>query len=73
MGADEEGEGQKGMRHPLQSYWEYMVYLFRRMDVVDEQTRFEHSYRDYLQAPLQPLMDNLGGRGLSQTPTRQTR
>ena len=49
-----------GVKHPLHRYWEYMVYLFRRMDAVDEQTRFEHSYRDYLQAPLQPLMDNLG-------------
>ncbi|GJS57485.1 GTP binding protein [Tanacetum coccineum] len=29
------------------------------MDPLSEQERFEHGYRDFLQPPLQPLMDNL--------------
>jgi protein arginine N-methyltransferase 5 len=35
------------------------VYLFRKIDPVSEQELQEAGYRDYLQAPLQPLMDNL--------------
>eukprot|EP00241_Pyramimonas_parkeae_P004115 CAMPEP_0114238944 /NCGR_PEP_ID=MMETSP0058-20121206/8189_1 /TAXON_ID=36894 /ORGANISM="Pyramimonas parkeae, CCMP726" /LENGTH=666 /DNA_ID=CAMNT_0001351077 /DNA_START=112 /DNA_END=2109 /DNA_ORIENTATION=- len=45
--------------HAMRAYWEYVVYLFRRMDEVDENEQMMISYRDYLQAPLQPLMDNL--------------
>ncbi|EEH58924.1 uncharacterized protein MICPUCDRAFT_45363 [Micromonas pusilla CCMP1545] len=37
----------------------YVVYLFRKIDAVSEQELVESGYRDYLQAPLQPLMDNL--------------
>ncbi|KAJ7518054.1 hypothetical protein O6H91_21G052500 [Diphasiastrum complanatum] len=46
-------------RHPLKPYLEYIAYLYRRMEPPTEQERFEMSYRDFLQAPLQPLMDNL--------------
>jgi protein arginine N-methyltransferase 5 len=39
--------------------WEYLVYLFRKIPDATEQELVEAGYRDYLQAPLQPLMDNL--------------
>ncbi|PNW85217.1 hypothetical protein CHLRE_03g176550v5 [Chlamydomonas reinhardtii] len=48
-----------GESHPLRPYWEYLCFLFRRLEVVCEQERQEASYRDYLQVPLQPLQDNL--------------
>ncbi|XP_062164136.1 protein arginine N-methyltransferase 1.5 isoform X1 [Alnus glutinosa] len=46
-------------RHPLRSYLDYVGYLYQRMDPLPEQERFELGYRDFLQSPLQPLMDNL--------------
>lgn len=46
-------------RHPLKPYLEYIGHLYRRMPPLSEQERFELAYRDFLQAPLQPLMDNL--------------
>ncbi|XP_074334403.1 protein arginine N-methyltransferase 5 isoform X2 [Apium graveolens] len=46
-------------RHPLRPYLDYVGYLYQRMDVLSEQERFELGYRDFLQSPLQPLMDNL--------------
>ncbi|BBN09504.1 type II protein arginine methyltransferase [Marchantia polymorpha subsp. ruderalis] len=46
-------------KHPLKSYLEYVSHLYRKMDPPTEQERFEMGYRDFLQAPLQPLMDNL--------------
>ncbi|PHT95895.1 Protein arginine N-methyltransferase 5 [Capsicum annuum] len=46
-------------RHPLRSYLDYIAYLYQKMDPLPEQERFELGYRDYLQSPLQPLMDNL--------------
>ncbi|KAI9097442.1 hypothetical protein K1719_025213 [Acacia pycnantha] len=46
-------------RHPLRPYLDYVAYLYQRMDPIPEQERFELGYRDFLQAPLQPLMDNL--------------
>lgn len=45
--------------HPLRLYWEYVVHLFRGVEEATEQELLEMPYRDYLQAPLQPLMDNL--------------
>lgn len=48
-----------GESHPLRPYWEYLCFLFRRLEAVGEQERQEASYRDYLQVPLQPLQDNL--------------
>ncbi|KAK5817097.1 protein arginine N-methyltransferase 1.5 [Gossypium arboreum] len=46
-------------RHPLRSYLDYVGYLYQRMAPLSEQERIELGYRDFLQAPLQPLMDNL--------------
>ncbi|GMQ02526.1 hypothetical protein CsSME_00048712 [Camellia sinensis var. sinensis] len=46
-------------RHPLRPYLDYVAYLYQRMDPLPEQERFELGYRDFLQSPLQPLMDNL--------------
>ncbi|XP_024401652.1 protein arginine N-methyltransferase 5 isoform X2 [Physcomitrium patens] len=46
-------------RHHLRPYLEYISHLYRHMDPLTEQERFEIGYRDFLQAPLQPLMDNL--------------
>ncbi|EOY29107.1 SHK1 binding protein 1 isoform 2 [Theobroma cacao] len=46
-------------RHPLRSYLDYVGYLYQRMEPLSEQDRIELGYRDFLQAPLQPLMDNL--------------
>ncbi|KAF5456626.1 hypothetical protein F2P56_026091 [Juglans regia] len=46
-------------RHPLRPYLDYIGYLYQKMDPLPEQERFELGYRDFLQSPLQPLMDNL--------------
>ncbi|TKY74651.1 arginine N-methyltransferase 1.5 [Spatholobus suberectus] len=46
-------------RHSLRPYLDYVGYLYQRMDPLPEQERFELGYRDFLQSPLQPLMDNL--------------
>jgi hypothetical protein len=44
-----------GESHPMRPYWEYLAYLFRKLPVVPEEAAAENEYRDYLQAPLQPL------------------
>ncbi|KAG0166963.1 Protein arginine N-methyltransferase 5 [Apophysomyces sp. BC1034] len=41
------------------SYQEYIRYLNRNLPELDDVERFAVGYQDYLQAPLQPLMDNL--------------
>ncbi|GKA22946.1 protein arginine N-methyltransferase 1.5 [Tanacetum coccineum] len=46
-------------RHDLRPYLDYVGYLYQKMDPLSEQERFELGYRDFLQSPLQPLMDNL--------------
>eukprot|EP00850_Spirogloea_muscicola_P005195 SM000023S07651 [mRNA] locus=s23:659320:666064:- [translate_table: standard] len=46
-------------KHPLRPYLEYVAHLYRKLEPLSEQERFEMGYRDFLQAPLQPLMDNL--------------
>ncbi|XP_010927141.1 protein arginine N-methyltransferase 5 [Elaeis guineensis] len=46
-------------RHLLRPYLDYVAYLYQRIDPLPEQERFELGYRDFLQSPLQPLMDNL--------------
>ncbi|XP_068639169.1 protein arginine N-methyltransferase 5-like [Aristolochia californica] len=46
-------------RHSLRCYLDYVAFLYQRMDPLSEQERFELAYRDFLQSPLQPLMDNL--------------
>ncbi len=52
-------DGNNFPKHPLRPYLEYIAHLYRRMEPPTEQERFEIGYRDFLQAPLQPLMDNL--------------
>ncbi|XP_039117798.1 protein arginine N-methyltransferase 5 [Dioscorea cayenensis subsp. rotundata] len=47
------------IRHALRPYLDYVAYLYQSMDPLPEQERFEVGYRDFLQSPLQPLMDNL--------------
>ncbi|KAJ9525988.1 hypothetical protein QJQ45_009372 [Haematococcus lacustris] len=44
-----------GESHPLRPYWEYLAYLFRKLPAIPDELRQEMEYRDYLQAPLQPL------------------
>lgn len=46
-------------RHDLRPYLDYVGYLYQSMEPLSEQERFELGYRDFLQSPLQPLMDNL--------------
>ncbi|KAF7731918.1 hypothetical protein EC973_007749 [Apophysomyces ossiformis] len=41
------------------SYQEYIRFLNRNLPELDDVERFAVGYQDYLQAPLQPLMDNL--------------
>lgn len=48
-----------GELHPLRPYWEYLCYQFRKMEQLSSEEMTELNYRDYLQAPLQPLQDNL--------------
>ena len=45
--------------NPLKPYWEYLSFLFRRMEALSENEQAEFDYRDYLQSPLQPLQDHL--------------
>jgi protein arginine N-methyltransferase 5 len=40
-------------------YVQYMHFLYGKKDGMDAKALFEAPYLDYLQAPLQPLMDNL--------------
>lgn len=46
-------------RHPLRHHWEYLSYVFRHLPSLSITEIMEAPYRDYLQAPLQPLQDNL--------------
>ncbi|GAB2286444.1 Protein arginine N-methyltransferase 5 [Dionaea muscipula] len=46
-------------QHPLRLYLDYVGFLYQRMEPLPEQESFELGYRDFLQSPLQPLMDNL--------------
>ena len=43
----------------LACYVQYVHHLHRTTEPLTEQENFEKGYRDYLQAPLQPLFDNL--------------
>ena len=43
----------------LERHYNYMTYLFTTHDKLDEENRYEVTYRNYLQSPLQPLADNL--------------
>ncbi|KAL9226935.1 hypothetical protein vseg_002691 [Gypsophila vaccaria] len=53
--SDKEGD----KKHPLKLYLDYIGYLYQKMDPIPEQEQYELGYRDFLQSPLQPLMDNL--------------
>ncbi|KAH9759952.1 protein arginine N-methyltransferase 1.5 [Citrus sinensis] len=44
---------ESSQRHSLRPYLDYIAYLYQRMDPLPEQERFELSYRDFLQSPLQ--------------------
>lgn len=38
-----------GESHPLRPYWEYLCYLFRRLEDIGPQDIIETNYKDYLQ------------------------
>ncbi|PWZ25585.1 Protein arginine N-methyltransferase 5 [Zea mays] len=59
LSGDESYTEDSHVRHALTPYLEYIAYLYRKMDPLPEQERIEINYRDFLQSPLQPLMDNL--------------
>ncbi|XP_065210237.1 protein arginine N-methyltransferase 5 [Planococcus citri] len=40
-------------------YQQYINFLWQKVDFSSENTSFTHGYEDFLQIPLQPLMDNL--------------
>ncbi|XP_071737341.1 protein arginine N-methyltransferase 1.5-like [Rutidosis leptorrhynchoides] len=46
-------------KHDLRPYLDYVGHLYQKMEPLSEQEQFEINYRDFLQSPLQPLMDNL--------------
>ncbi|XP_069112607.1 protein arginine N-methyltransferase 5-like [Argopecten irradians] len=49
-------------RHPdkgVHAYQQYLDHLFQTQPTPDPVTQFAKGYEDYLQCPLQPLMDNL--------------
>jgi len=52
---DKESSGVEAVR----GYWGYISYLLRKQPPLDETEILEIPYRDFLQAPLQPLQDNL--------------
>eukprot|EP01091_Cochliopodium_minus_P015932 TRINITY_DN5805_c0_g1_i2.p1 TRINITY_DN5805_c0_g1~~TRINITY_DN5805_c0_g1_i2.p1 ORF type:complete len:381 (-),score=102.68 TRINITY_DN5805_c0_g1_i2:783-1925(-) len=51
--------GQPKHQEGLRVYVNYLNYLRTTRVPYTEQEKFEYPYRDYLQVPLQPLMDNL--------------
>ncbi|XP_071730514.1 protein arginine N-methyltransferase 1.5-like [Rutidosis leptorrhynchoides] len=54
-----DNHAQHAQKHGLRAYLEYVSYLYQKMEPLSEQEQFEIGYRDFLQSPLQPLMDNL--------------
>ncbi|CAH1778835.1 unnamed protein product, partial [Owenia fusiformis] len=49
-------------RHPekgIRSYQQYLEHLWQTREPLDPVAQFAKGYEDYLQCPLQPLMDNL--------------
>ncbi|XP_024517472.1 protein arginine N-methyltransferase 5 isoform X2 [Selaginella moellendorffii] len=53
------GQDNGNSQDPLILYRDYVANLYRKLDPLTTQEQFELGYRDFLQAPLQPLMDNL--------------
>ena len=45
--------------HPMKEYFRYIAHLFENVPPLSEQEVIERDYRDKVQAPLQPLADNL--------------
>ncbi|GAA0171773.1 protein modifying enzyme [Lithospermum erythrorhizon] len=56
---NDEDHSEGTQEHSLRAYLDYVGYLYQRLEPIPEQERIEIGYRDYLQSPLQPLMDNL--------------
>ncbi len=54
-----EGLSAEAAREGLGAYLQYLGFLLSRMPPLSEQARLEAPYHDYLQAPLQPLADDL--------------
>eukprot|EP00005_Dracoamoeba_jomungandri_P006704 CAMPEP_0174262836 /NCGR_PEP_ID=MMETSP0439-20130205/15796_1 /TAXON_ID=0 /ORGANISM="Stereomyxa ramosa, Strain Chinc5" /LENGTH=571 /DNA_ID=CAMNT_0015347827 /DNA_START=9 /DNA_END=1721 /DNA_ORIENTATION=+ len=52
-------KGLSSHKEGISPYLEYIRFMFRKMPRLTDQELFEGPYLDYLQAPLQPLMDNL--------------
>ena len=48
-----------GTMKSIRVHWEYLSYIFRKQPGLSEDDILEIPYRDFLQAPLQPLQDNL--------------
>uniref|UniRef100_M4C5E2 Protein arginine N-methyltransferase n=1 Tax=Hyaloperonospora arabidopsidis (strain Emoy2) TaxID=559515 RepID=M4C5E2_HYAAE len=51
--------GRPRHREKMLPYVQYLHFLYSKLPSQDRKTQFEAPYLDYLQAPLQPLMDNL--------------
>lgn len=51
---------------------QYLDHVRSRLFPLSEQDQFESPYYDYLQAPLQPLMDNLESQTVRQADMPQT-
>ena len=47
------------MDKDLKTYWQYLNHLHQTMPMPDPLEAFAKGFEDYLQAPLQPLIDNL--------------
>merc|ERR1712243_220668 len=45
--------------HQMKFYQQYLDHLYQQVPVGDPLQQFARGYEDYLQCPLQPLMDNL--------------
>ena len=58
-GAPKANGGETDESAALAYYIQYVHHLHRTIEPLTTQESFEKNYRDYLQAPLQPLFDNL--------------
>lgn len=51
--------GRSRVEKDLKTYWQYLNHLYQNMPLPNPLEAFAKGFEDYLQAPLQPLMDNL--------------
>eukprot|EP01100_Stratorugosa_tubuloviscum_P003408 TRINITY_DN1821_c3_g1_i1.p1 TRINITY_DN1821_c3_g1~~TRINITY_DN1821_c3_g1_i1.p1 ORF type:complete len:645 (-),score=289.85 TRINITY_DN1821_c3_g1_i1:119-2053(-) len=58
-GAPDTNVNNRFLKGGLISYLQYLRYLWRNQEPLSQIEIFERPYYDYLQCPLQPLMDNL--------------